>query len=361
MKTYFSGIHYGKNLKIRDKLALIFLIPASYLYGFIIYIRNFLYDIKLIKSAKLPAYMISIGNLTTGGTGKTPITSFIANNIAVKTAVISRGYGGKLSNKNTNIISDGEKLFCSAEFAGDEPFWIAENSKGTVVITGKNRIKSAQYAIKNFNSQVLILDDGFQHRKLHRDLNILLIDSEKMFGNNFLLPAGPLREPLNQIKRADKVIIVNKNPYIKGSEEKIKKLQEVLKNKYSKESFICEFRTEKIYNIMTGQAIEQINKAAAFSGIAQPESFFSILEEKNINILQKKVFSDHYLYKIEDIKSLIEDAANLGADAIITTEKDSVKIRDLIKHAQIKMPVCALQLQVNIDIKSILGEQYIKQ
>lgn len=350
MKTYFSRLHYCKNQKLKDKLALILLMPATFLYFLAAYLRNLFYDMDLLKSEKLPAYVISIGNLTTGGTGKTPIASAIANYLiskGKKTAIISRGYGGKLSCSDTNIISDGEKTFYTAELAGDEPFWIAENSAGTTVITGCNRVKSGKLAIDKFNSEVLLLDDGFQHRRVKRDLDILLVDSEKEFGNGFLLPAGALREPIGQIKRADKVVIVNKN-----SSANAEKLQKMFVEKYGKDACICEFTACGIYDILTNQPVSEIKTAAVFTGIAQPESFFSLLEQKGINLVVKKVFPDHYLYTSGDIEVILKEAQTAGVDAIIATEKDCVKIKPFLEKIQI--PVCALKLKLNLDIEVIL-------
>ena len=305
-------MHYSKN----SGLSLL-LLPFSFFYCVAVCFRNFLYDRGLLKSTKLPAFVISIGNITTGGTGKTPVTCEIANYFnrqGKKVAVISRGYGGKLSNKKTNIVSSGEKLYYNAELAGDEPYWIAKNSPGTVIITGKDRIKSGKLAIKEFNAEILILDDGFQHRKLHRDLDIVLIDPKKIFGNGFLLPAGPLREPISELKRAHKIIKPEK---------------------------YCE-------------KINGINRVIAFTGIAQPESFFKFLEEQNIEIITKKVFPDHYLYTEEDIKALQIEAQRVNAEALITTEKDMVKIEPIMEKIGSQIPIHALKLKVNLDVENIL-------
>ena len=136
-------------------------------YGIGSALKNKLYDKNIIKPKKVNSFVISIGNITTGGVGKTPVVSEIAKYFIAKgykTAIISRGYGGKLSNKNINVISDGEKIYYNARLAGDEPFWLAENTKGAVVITSKNRYKAAKYAIEKFGVTKIILDDGFKHR-----------------------------------------------------------------------------------------------------------------------------------------------------------------------------------------------------
>lgn len=359
MKKYLNKLHYNKNSDFKDKLLLIFLFPISLFYFLIINIRNFLYNFKIIKTNKLNAFVISVGNLTTGGTGKTPVTcamaSWIRENTGQKTAVISRGYGGKLSVNNINIISDGKNIFFDAENAGDEPFWIAENSKETVVITGKNRIGSGKYAVEKLKSRVLILDDGFQHRKLNRDINILLIDSENFFGNNLLLPAGPLREPLNEVKRADKVIIVNKNQKNETFKNRVTFLQEKLKDKYGKDSVVCNLLPDEIYNISTKQTLKEIKNVVAFTGIAQPESFFGLLTNTGINIADKFVFSDHYMYTEKDIKTIINSSCVCNVDAVITTEKDSVKIQPFLSRLETKIPVCALKLKADLNIREIIG------
>ncbi len=329
MKTFFNKLHYNKT-----SLLSLLLWPFSIIYGLIMFCRNYLYDKNIFKTAKLNAYVVSVGNLTTGGTGKTPITAEIASYFikkGKKVAVISRGYGGKLNIKNTNIISSSEKLYYTAEMAGDEPYWIAKNAPGAVVITGKNRVKSGELAIKEFGAEVLILDDGFQHRKMGRDLDIALVDSKKGFGNGFMLPAGPLREPKSNINRADKVIIVNKFPYNVPPEYE--------------NAIICE---------LTPEVPADITNAVAFSGIAQPDLFFAALKKNNIKLTSKHIFPDHYIYTKKDLDMLLIRAKTDGAEALITTEKDMVKIEPLLSEPDTTIPVYAVKLRVNLDLKRLL-------
>lgn len=211
IKTEITKIHYNKAAK---GLLVNLLQFASVFYGIGSGLKNKLYDKNILKPKKVDAYVISVGNITTGGVGKTPVVSEIAKyfiNKGEKTAIVSRGYGGKLSNKNINVISDGEKIYYNAKLAGDEPFWLAENTKGAVVITSKNRYKASEFAIEKFGVSKIILDDGFQHRKLHRDMDIVLTDSKMGFGNEKLLPAGPLREGTEAFSRIDKIVIVSKD------------------------------------------------------------------------------------------------------------------------------------------------------
>lgn len=359
MKTYINKIHYYEKMKPLDCIVLSILLFCSFFYGIIVRIRQLLYKFKILKSVKLNAYVISIGNLTTGGTGKTPITCEIANyinkNIDKQVAIISRGYGGMLSNKNTNIISDGKNIFYDSIQSGDEPYWMAINSNKTAVITGKNRVKSGQHAINNFESKILLLDDGFQHLKLKRDLDIVLIDCIKVLGNGFLLPAGALREHENQIKRADKIIIVNKKPFDKASEEQCEKIAKNMWDKYGKESLVCKLKPDKIYDLKTNEPVN-ICRAIAFAGIGQPEFFFNSLKHQNIKLLSEKIFTDHYLYTKLDIENIINKAQEKGADSIITTEKDAVKLMPFLNEINSDIKICALKLSVDMNLEELLKE-----
>ena len=211
LKTEITKLHYTKE----PKGALFNLLKfCSIFYAAASGIKNLLYDKGFLKPAKVDAYVISVGNFTTGGVGKTPVVAELARYFVEKgekVCIISRGYGGKLNNKKVNVISDGINLFYKADMAGDEPYWLAVNLNMCAVLTCADRVKAAEYAIKELGVTKIILDDAFQHRKIHRDLNIVLVDSEKMFGNENLLPAGPLREGLEGFKRIDRLIIVSKN------------------------------------------------------------------------------------------------------------------------------------------------------
>ena len=211
IKTQITKLHYTKEPK---GLLFNLLKFCSIFYGIGSGFKNYLYDKNILKPEKVNAFVISIGNFTTGGVGKTPVVAEIAKYFVDKgerVAIVSRGYGGKLNNKKVNVISDGINLYYKADMAGDEPYWLAVNLNMCAVLTCSNRVKAAEYAIKELGVTKIILDDGFQHRKMARDLNVVLVDSEKMFGNENLLPAGPLREGMDGFNRVDKLIIVSKN------------------------------------------------------------------------------------------------------------------------------------------------------
>ena len=335
IKTYITKLHYNKNA---SGILFNVLKFASIFYGIGSSTKNFLYDKGILKPVKVNAKVISVGNLTTGGVGKTPVVAEIAKYLVErgeKTAIISRGYGGKLSNKQINVISDGEKIYHNAKMAGDEPFWLAENTNA-VVITSKNRVKASQFAIKEFGVKNIILDDGFQHRKLHRDLDIVLADSEKMFGNENLLPAGPLREGKEAFYRAGRLVIVSKNL----NHEKAEKLARIMEKKLKIKTSICKTEPDFVYNIQTNKLLEEGADITAICAIGQPEQFYKFLDK--YNIVREITFDDHHQYTPEDIKNI--------KNAIVTTEKDAVKLKGFNLDN-----IYALKLKTNIDVENLLS------
>jgi len=326
MKTFFTKLHYAKNPDILQKMLAAILSPASFAYCCAGEIRNFLYKKNLLKTYKPDVLTISVGNITTGGTGKTPITAAIANYLShngYKTAILSRGYGSKLNPKDINVISDGEKIYFDAATGGDEPVWLAQNCPNTVVLTSSNRVQIAKHAHK-LGCNALILDDGFQHRKLGRDINIAVVDSEKMFGNKKVLPAGPLREGIKNLPRANLIIIVNKGSNTE-SDAIFKDLPEGIP------VIRCGFTTDNIYEIHSNKLLETDSgkNVLAFSAIGQPEQFYKLVRENNLNLIKTISFPDHHRYSEEDVRNIFSTAQALCANAVITTEKDAVKVKNL--------------------------------
>lgn len=335
VKTEITKIHYDKKAK---GLLFQLLKFCSLFYAAGSGLKNTLYDKGILKSHKVNAFIISVGNLTTGGVGKTPVVSEIAKYLiskGEKIAIISRGYGGKLSNKQINIISDGTEIFYSAEYAGDEPFWLAENTKDAIVITSKNRIEAAEYAVKNFNVTKIILDDGFQHRKLHRDIDIVLMDSEKGFGNENLLPAGPLREGTEAFNRANKLVVVSKN----HNHSRAEKLAKIMSKKLKINTSVCKTEPDIVYNIQSGNELVTGEKVVAMCAIGQPEQFYNFLNE--YKIIKKISFDDHHQYTKKDLENI--------NDKIITTEKDAVKIKPFALDN-----IYALRLKTSVDVSALL-------
>lgn len=355
IKVLLTKFHYKKNYTPSEAIGAACLyallaLPAL-VYFIIIKIRNFLYRKKILKTFRPHHYTISVGNLTTGGTGKTPITAEIANYFVKKgeyPAILSRGYGGELSNKEVNVISNGEKINYEAKQSGDEPYWLAQHCKGAAVLTCSSRIKAAQFAKKELHCTKLILDDGYQHQKLERDLNILVVDSEKQFSNGCVLPLGALREPLSEIKRADKIVVVNKN----FNDKKARTFARYLRKKYHKPSFVCSMEPDEIYNIITGKPLDEAKAVIAFSAIAQPEQFYKYL--RRFEVMETKDFPDHHIYTESDLRDLGILKNKYGAEAMITTEKDSVKLKEI---ATDKDEIYALKLKPALNLKGLLDEQ----
>ena len=316
----------------------------SRLYGTIIQTRNLLYEKGIFKAHSLCVPVISIGNITVGGTGKTPLTAFVAEILAEtgeKVCIISRGYG-RVNPKERVLVSDGKCVLTNAKQAGDEPFELAVKLLGqTIVIADADRISAGNWAREKFGVTVFVLDDAFQHRRVKRDLNIVTIDATNPFGNEKMLPSGILREPLNNLKRADAIVITRVNLSKDGTD---------LKLKIKQYNSICPiFETEnKLSNIVNikdfhaalqnPQTLEQKQrikdkgqrtKALAFCALGNPGSFFEQLRRENFDLAATDTFSDHHFYKPEDIEKIEKKARESGANILLTTAKDAVKLNDL--------------------------------
>ncbi len=342
LKKKITDFHYGKSSLL---LTCLFYIPSIF-YKWAIKTKNFLYEKNILKEEKLDPFIICVGNLTTGGVGKTPIVIEIANSFSAlnkKTVIISRGYGGYLDNKKVNLIKNYEKIIIdNAELSGDEVALICKKTGNVAVITCKDRKKAVIYAKEKLDAKIIIFDDGFSNRKVKKDINIVLIDANKMFGNNKLLPLGPLREPVSEIKRADKIIVVNKDNI------KNENLDDFL-NGVKAPCFPCNMTNGRIYNIKTGEFLrDDVNDVIAFSGIGQPKQFYNLLS-RNFNVLKTVSFDDHIKYTQKMVDSIISIKNELGAKAIITTEKDMVKLfcfRNTID-------IYALELVPQIDLNKL--------
>lgn len=348
-KTEISKLHYNKNAK---GFAFNLLKGCSYFYAVGSSLKNILYDKNILKPKKVDAYVISVGNLTTGGVGKTPVVAQIAQYFVEKgekVAIVSRGYGAKLSNKNINVVSDGNTIFFKSDLAGDEPVWLAENAKGASVLTSKNRYEASKYAIENFGVTKIILDDGFQHRKLHRDLNIVLIDSEMGFGNENLLPAGPLREGLEAFNRIDKLVVISKNT----DHMRAEKYAKIMGKKLKKEALVCYTEPDIAYNIIKKEEIlQKDSKIVAFSAIGQPQQFYKFLNDFDV---KKTIdFDDHHNYTQTDIDNLNKVCNELGVKTLATTEKDAGKLINLDFK---DLNIFALKLKTKLDVEKLLNEK----
>lgn len=335
IKTKITQMHYQ-----RDSKGVLFDILkfCSYFYGFGSRMKNFLYDNKILKPKKVNAYVISVGNMTTGGVGKTPVVSEIAKylvNLGQRVAIVSRGYGGKLDNSKINMISDGTSVYFDAVQAGDEPYWLAENTQGAYVFTCRDRYLAAKMAVEKFGIQVIILDDGFQHRKLHRDLDIVLMDSVKGFGNEHLLPAGPLREGPEALERIDKLVVVSKSV----KHETAERVAKIMQKRLNIPTSVCYTEPDYVYNIKTGQRLMEGLAVTAMCAIGQPQQFYDFLSD--YQVVKTVTFDDHHQYAPIDIVDI--------SGSIITTEKDAVKLARFDRDN-----IYALKLKTVIDVENLL-------
>jgi len=327
MKKTIRAIIYGQRSKTFLSQCMVLL---SYLYMGIILCRLFLYRIGLLSTKKLNCQVCSIGNITAGGTGKTPMTIYIASylrKIGYRIVVISRGYGGK-NPQEVGIVHDGKNILMDAVTAGDEPYLMARSLQNIPILIGSCRYKVGLKAIELFSPDIIVLDDAFQHIQLSRDINILLLDANQPFGNGYLLPRGPLREPLSQIWRADIIVMTRSNENALSA--KSKDMRTWLSGRVI-------YRSNHIFQSVISQnakgqwqedniQVLQNKKIGAFAGIANNSHLRQLLMNNNIPIQWFREFPDHHPYSDEDIKQLSMTADQLGLECLVTTEKDFVKV-----------------------------------
>ena len=323
LKLYFQDIHYLKT-KPSGFLGCA-LNLGEFFYKIAINFKNTLYDFKILTEKKVNAEVICVGNLTTGGVGKTPIVMSLAKENP-DCCIISRGYGAKISNKEPVVIKDKNTVyFKDGTMCGDEVYQLAKNTpESTTVIICSDRYKAAQLAIKKYGIKTIILDDGFSNRKLKKDKTILLIDSKMRFGNGCLLPKGPLREPQREVKRADEIILVNKSDGdIKSAISWVKLFKKPLK--------LCNMVPNRIYNIQTQADVKIQGGAVAFCAIGQPQQFYNYVKQF-YDLKETISFEDHYKYTQYDMYHLVEIAKKYKVRTLITTQKDETKIINLVKE-----------------------------
>ena len=334
---------YQKEKPFWERMALFPLTLFSLPYGGAVRARSLLYSLGLLKTKTLPCPVISVGNITVGGTGKTPLVMSLAKGLmerGIRVAILSRGYKGKKTSEP--IVSDGKTLFLSPEESGDEPFLMAQVCKGIPVLIGKDRFLNGRIALQRFGVKGLLLDDGYQHLPLHRDINILLIDSHTGFGDHHLLPRGILREPLSHLRRADLFLFTKvEDPEIcLPLEKKIHEIHpwpKIFHSHYEPTSLVGPKEEQEELHSLKGK------KILALSGIANSHYFSSLLRKCGVEIVKEVIFPDHHLYTKKDL-FLIKEKSK-GVDTIITTEKDMVK---LIKLNIDPFPLRALRIEVKI-------------
>jgi len=314
-----------------------FLSIASRAYGWCVRLRTAAYDQGMIKAKRLPCVVISIGNVTMGGSGKTPLTIYIAKklcHLGYRVAVVSRGYGGK-AEKSGAIVSDGSQIFVSADVSGDEPYMMAQQLASTPIIVGADRYRSGKIAVRSFNPDVILLDDGFQHRRLARDLDLVLLDASKPGGNGYLFPRGVLREPLQSLRRGHAVILTRTQLDCENSNTCLGSLLDpipVFKSRHQP-NIVKMIPAGNISEVYPGsetlaQDLDVLKgkRVLAFSGIAANEIFFETLRDAGCRLVDGMPYRDHHRYRRSDIRRIRRTADDQQVDIIVTTEKDYYRL-----------------------------------
>ncbi len=338
------------------------LYQASRLYRKIVEARLFLYRSHLLRQHLLGCPVISIGNLTMGGTGKTPIVEKLARELTERgrhVAILSRGYKSvpkplvkrllaRLKQHQDffapRIVSEGGALLLDSRTAGDEPFMLAKNLKKVAVLVDRDRVKSGLYAIERLGSDLLLLDDGLQYLKLRHRFDLVLIDREAPFGNEFLIPRGTLREPPEHLRRATHIIITKCN----GSDLSLLR-ERIRKFNRTAEIIECTHRPIELCNMITGETLPLSHlkdlKIGVLSGIASPESFEQGLRKLGADLAFTQSYTDHHRYSRREIERFLSRCRRRGLTVALTTEKDAVRIPRL---SNMEVPIYYLRIEIEI-------------
>lgn len=325
------------------------LTPFAWLYGIGISIRNLMYDLGLMPVFRSSVPVISVGNITTGGTGKTPFVQYLVRRYmdkGIRPCVISRGY--KRLTRGMQVVSDGVSISGNALTAGDEPYQIAKNFPGAMVVVAEKRAVAADFVIKHHKPQLLILDDGFQHRSMGRDIDVVMVDGTRELTGIPLLPAGRRREHLSSLRRADVLI----RSHIEKSEGPVPDAHTV-EMRYKVKRFRS-LAMEKSYSVdqMRGK------RCVVFSGIGNPENLLSTLRDIEIEILAFHEYPDHYIYREKDLNAIRQSLETTKGDFVVTTEKDAVRLESIRVP-----PAFPLQLSLCLVIEAVIvqGEDALSQ
>lgn len=307
-----------------------FLTPLAWACGLAVRARNRAYETGWLRVHRLPCRVIAVGNLALGGTGKTPMAIAVAQALQAagrRAAILIRGYRGT-AGAEVAVVSDGERVGMDARQAGDEAVLLARRLPGVPVIRGADRVAAGRLAMTQFGAQALVLDDGFQHRRIARDLDLLLLDARDPFAGGALVPAGRLREPAAAVARADLVILTRR-----GRARDTRPARRALADLGAREILECDHAASGLVALESG-AVEPASRLAgrrvfAFSGIGDPVTLAETLAALGAVIAGARAFRDHYAYRAQDLEDLARSAAQRGAEMAITTEKDAVRLGGL--------------------------------
>lgn len=346
----------------RAALLRAFLRALSVVYARLMELRWWAYSQRLLRWHSVGCLVISVGNLTVGGTGKTPIVEQFARSLTSagrKVAILSRGYKSarvpllrklwrhwirRLPPEPPRVVSDGRSILLDSHHAGDEPFMLACNLRNVVVLVDKNRVRSAAYAIERFGVDTILLDDGYQYLPLKERINVLLVDRQQPFGNRHVLPRGTLREPAGHLRRGDVLFITKCD----GSD--ISELKAELRRHNRHAPMVeCAHVPLHLEDVHTGERLPleylKERKIGAVSGIAVPESFESGLRKLGASLIYSRHYADHHRFSPEEVQNAIERTIARGGSALVTTEKDSVRLPRVDRRG---LPVYFLRVEIRL-------------
>ena len=370
-QTYLVELVHGRRKKTFIGHMLIFILRVfSFIYEQLANLKLWLYQCNFLSRQKIDCYVISIGNITVGGTGKTPTSQRLAKEISsmgYKVAILNRGYRAKWHG-DVGVVSDGKQLLMTASQAGDEAFLLAKNLPNVPVLIGPDRSLTGKYAIENFGVEIAILDDGYQHWQLKRNMDILLVDSINIFGNGYVLPRGTLRESLSHLNRADVCLLTKVDQAAPHSCEYIRDI--LAKN--NDHALVV----ESVHNPMgfveigdwsanigcTGKKITEMAgcKIIAVSAIGNPASLEQTLQSIGTVIVESIRFPDHHDYTSEEITAVMNQAVERGAEAIIITDKDAVKFPQRIVQQKDRIPIYIISIEIEFKNGSEQFYEYLR-
>ncbi|MEP0821499.1 MAG: tetraacyldisaccharide 4'-kinase [Ignavibacterium sp.] len=321
-------------------------------------VRNLMFDRGVLRSRRVDVPVISVGNISAGGTGKTPMTEFIATSLkerGLRVAVLSRGYG-RLSS-GYRVVSNGRQVCAELQAAGDEAALLAENLKDVIVAVDENRVRGATRLVRELGPEAIILDDGFQHRWLDRTIDLVLVRPDDVLGNPRVLPAGYLRESLTGLSRADCIAVSGAK-----NDTEFEAAAAAIGRITGKPVIGFFLRPGRLVRLLTGEQVRREDlgvPCVAVSGIARPESFEQTLRGFGIEVVRHTVFPDHHWYRPDDLRGLHSTARDAGAQWLVTTRKDAVRLASVegLRELDRDVPVLVLEVSVAID----RGEEILNQ
>ena len=375
LESFAIDVILGRRYGRRADLLRGFLWMLSLLYRAIVEARLALYRNRIVRSHSHGCLVISVGNLTVGGTGKTPVVELLARALQEggrRVAILSRGYKSvprplvlrlvdKITKKKAvfipRVVCDGQSLLLDSRTAGDEPFMLANNLRGVVVLVDRDRVKSGSYAVKEFQSDTLILDDGFQYIRMRHGLEVVLVDRQAPFGNEFMLPRGTLREPPRNLRRATHIFLTKCD----GSDNSAI-IARIRRYNRTADIIECAHRPKHLRNLVTGEIkpLEFLRglRIGSLCGIAVPESFENALRQLGAEIEISKTYADHHRFSPKEIESFIRRCGRRELDAILTTEKDAVRIPRIMEP---EVPLHYLRVEIEILAGQASWERFVER